>query len=133
MLVNLKRLIYIGLLFVVVVAVFGVPSAFVQPVDSTFSPFVSKSLMWTCDKDVKLSGFHILEENKYDELSFKKGVNSTKKINCLDLENAAGPETTVLENAGLLNTLLENADIENAIYVLLEKLRSFIFNGKEEV
>ena len=46
-------------------------------------------------KTLKFSGFHILEENKY-ELSFKKGVNSTKKIDCLDLENAAGPETTVL-------------------------------------
>ena len=56
MLVNFKRLIYIGLLFfvvvVVVVVVFGVPSAFGQPVDSTSSPFVSKSLMSRCDKDV---------------------------------------------------------------------------------
>ena len=46
-------------------------------------------------RELKFSGFHILEENKH-ELSFKKGVNSTKKIDCLDLENAVGPETTVL-------------------------------------
>ena len=46
-------------------------------------------------RKLKFSDFRILEENKY-ELSFKKGANSTKKIDCLDLENAAGPETTVL-------------------------------------
>ena len=46
-------------------------------------------------RELKFSGFHILEENKY-ELSFKKEANSTQKIDCLDLENAAGPETTVL-------------------------------------
>ena len=46
-------------------------------------------------RELKFSGFLILEENKY-EISFKKGVNSTKKIECLDIENAAGPKTAVL-------------------------------------
>ena len=54
-----------------------------------------------------------------------KGVNWTKKIECLDLENVAVPQTTVLENAGPKNALLENADIENVVCVLLEKLRFF--------
>ena len=49
----------------------------------------------------------------------------------LNLENVAGPQTAFLENAGLENELLENADIENVVCVLLEKLRSFILNGKK--
>ena len=61
-----------------------------------------------------------------------KGVNWTKKIECLDLENVAVPQTTVLENAGPKNALLENADIENVVCVLLEKLRFFLYSmGKK--
>ena len=62
-----------------------------------------------------------------------KGVNWTKKIECLDLENVAAPQTTVLENEGPKNALLENAcaDIENVVCVLLEKLRTFILNGEK--
>ena len=53
-----------------------------------------------------------------------------QKIECFDNEKAAGPQTAVLENAGFKNALLENRDIENAVCVVLERLRFLYSRGK---
>ena len=57
--------------------------------------------------------------------------------NTADLENA-DLENTDLENADLENTDLENADLENAdlenvAYLVVEKLRPFILDGKNKI